>query len=67
MDDGLGWHASGDHAQEAFEHFAEGLDQKRGLVGDELGEFRRVDGVYDELGLELDLSDDVGDEGDHRP
>lgn len=37
------------------------------MVGDELGEFRRVDGVYDELGLELDLHDDVGDEGDHRP
>lgn len=37
------------------------------MVCDELGELGRVDGVDDELGLELDLHDDVGDEGDHRP
>lgn len=65
--DGSGGHVARDHAEEALEHLAERLNEDRGLVGDEEGELGRVDGADDELGVELDLHDDVGDERDHRP
>lgn len=61
------WHIARDHAEKALEHLAKCLNEDWGLVGDERGKFGRVDGVDDELGVELDLHDDVGDEGDHRP
>lgn len=64
---GSGWHVTRNHAEKTLEHFAKCLNEKWGLVGDEKGEFGRVDGVDDELGVELNLHDDVGDEGDHRP